>query len=324
MAMANKRFIISSENVLNTYGFRVMSAGIKFPAHVPAFDNHKTTADPVGHWANFELKDGDCTAEFVPNLKTQRGKEIAEMVADGHLGQASLGIDVRSIQASGDKALLLTGQKLKTVVSCIAPEVSIVNLASNRNAVALHDGELGQLNLSANDPSVVAVLGDITIESPVKTEKISMEKVMQYLKLADDTDQDGVLKVLKAKDAELVQLRDQLKARTDAERDTLLTEAIAKGKITAAQRPHFVKLFENDFETTKNVLAGLEARQTVNLADYAASGSQQAAGGKPTHNGKTWLELSREQPKELEKLKADNLQLFKLMYKADVGTDWID
>jgi hypothetical protein len=323
-----KRFIVSDENVLNTYGFRVMSAGLSFPAHVPAFEEHDTSRDPIGHWVDFQLKDGQWTAEFVPNLKSQRGKDIAEMVEDGHLGQASIGIDLRTVKLDKSPEAKLKDQKLPTFQTCVAPEISIVKFASNRNAVALFDGEHQKMvNLSSNDPSVLAVLERVFTD---KNNSIkSMKKIIDFLKLADNASEDDVLLVAQKLSQENGELKaqnktlsDQAHAQREAEIKTLLDDAEKVGKINATTRPSFLKLFAADYDAAKATLEGMEGKTKLNLADYANGGS--AGGEKPKFEGKSWNELAQHDPATLAKLKAENYELFKLMYQADNACEWKD
>ena len=320
--MRKKTFVVSDESI-NTYGFRVLTDGLTFPLHVPAFDDHDTESDPIGHWDNFRVENGRMLADFNYNDVTVRGKEIGDMVEAGHLGQASIGIDLRYSKAN--KQNMVDGQKGPTFYKTFAPEISIVKLASNRSAIALYDdGISNRLNLSDSDSDPLSKY-DFFNDNNKSSE---MKKLTRKFNLADDATEDMVLGAvvdlelkLSATEAQLKQLKDAQAAQKKAEVKTLLDTAVTEKRIAETERPAYEQLFDANFEAAKTVLAARTAN-VVKLSDIPKTSG--VGSEAPQYMGKTWLQLQRENPTTLKTLKAENPSLFKAMYKADLGVEYVD
>jgi hypothetical protein len=88
-----------------------------------------------------------------------------------------------------------------------------------------------------------------------------------------------------------------------------------------AQKPQFKSVLELNFVTGKSLLDGMSAQ--LNLSDVANTGGDGSGATKVLHLGKTFRELQKENSKALEALKLNNIQLFKQLYKSDMGRDWL-
>ena len=304
---------------------RVLSDGLTFPPHVPAFYDHNTDEDPIGHWVNFRRDGQKWLADLVFNDITPRGKEICDMIDAGHIGQASVGIDMRYSKLSRLPKDLADGQTRPTFTKSFAPEISAVKLAANRSAIALYDdGIQNRINFSDGaDP-----LSKYDFSNDNNTFS-TMKKLTRKFNLADDATEDMVLdKItdvelqLSDAKAELKRLKDAQTANLKAETKTLLDKAVSENRIAETERASYEKLFDMDFEATKTVLAA----RTANVVKLSHVANVNGGGGSeaPKYLGKTWKELRESNPKGLTTLKAENPVLFKLMYKADYGVEWVD
>lgn len=150
-----KTFVVSSDDVVNSYGFRVLTDGIEtklFEKNPVGLFNHNRdnifTNDytgPIVQWSNLQkLKEGlHADAEF--DTDDPKGKVIANKVDKGFLRGASIGI--RIIETSEDPKLMLPGQKYPTVTRCELREISVVDIPSNPNALALYDNDGNRIEL---------------------------------------------------------------------------------------------------------------------------------------------------------------------------------
>lgn len=100
----------------------------------------------------------------------------------------------------------------------------------------------------------------------------------------------------------------------------LLDEAVKAGRITNEQRPFLEGMFEKDFENAKGYLASLQGKVTK-VADVPQKGEGKTVA---TYQGKTFKELDRDDPQLLARLKENDYETFKALFKADYGVNWIE
>jgi len=300
--LKRKDFVVSDESV-NSYGFMVLSDGVVFAKHIPAFFEHDLTADPIGHWENVRKEGANWVATLVyggnPSGDAQK---IYELIDSGHVGQASLGIDLspQNTEFSADN---------KVITRAFVLEISVVKIASNRNAIALYDGSLKKTVANIN---LNAYLNECKMPKKVRT----------LLNLSDN-----------ASDAEVAQAIELLQKKTADVNNELLTLKASQQKshikgvldsagVTGEERTHYEKLMEIDFESTKKVLE-LRPKPAPALKLSSIPVSHEDS-GEVKYKGKTFSELRKENPSLLQKLKDDNLSIFKLLYKSEYGAEWKD
>jgi phage head maturation protease len=323
-----KRFKISDESI-NSYGFRVLTNGIDLTQfkqnpimlwnHNRSYGSSEDNILPIGYWQNMTVENGALFGDpvFSADAFAQR---IATMVEEGTLRACSIGI--RTVEASSDPSVVLQGQRYETVTKSVLREVSITDIPSNINAVALYDDVGNCLNLSDNANCPIPIL------SIPYDNILTMKKVCKLLKLADTASEDVVAEHIELLQDENSQLKAQLKVLKDAEKlakqasiKTLLDAAVTENRIAETERAAYEKLFDLDFDTTKTVLSN-RATATVKLSAFTNTAASSA--NTPSFNGKTWSELQRDNPQGLANLKAQNFALFKAMYKADFSVEWVD
>ena len=96
----------------------------------------------------------------------------------------------------------------------------------------------------------------------------------------------------------------------------LLDTAEAQKKITAAQRPHYEKIAQDDLETTKAILDGL---QPMAKPSEAIKPSPRAEGGKADAQLKDWDALIAQGADAVEQLKTEDPKRYIELYKARFG-----
>lgn len=277
---------------------------------------------PIGKWVNLRFENGNLIADAEFDLDDSFAAEIARKVEKEYIFEASAGL--KPVEWSTDKGLMVEGQDFPTLKRSRLREASIATIASDESSVSLYDdkGELIDLH---DRSALVQLTSSKTTSIPAKMEELKL--VALTLGLSDTADQQKVLdsiQELKAKaakagalEAELKLLKDQEGERRKVEIKTLIDAAVTDNRITAAQRPVYERLFDADFESAKAALDGLP--KAVKLSEVPAG---QGGANKFTYNGKTFSQLSKEDPNALAMLKDNDLETFKALYKAEYGADY--
>lgn len=281
--IAMKRIVISDESI-NSYGFWVMTDGIDLEAFsrnpVMLYNHNRwgggTVHDqlPIGKWRDLRIENGVLTGEPVFDENDEFAVKIKQKYEAGILNACSMGF--KPLEWSSEPALLKEGQTTATVVKCCLLEISICDIPSNSNAtVVLYDDNSEIINLS-DLPNLV--IGP-------KINNMSKEIALK-LGLAENADSKSCIDAINLKDDKIKTLTDEnaslklkLKSYEEAEAtakknevESLLSEAVKKGRIDAKAKPHFEKLFELDHEGTKAVLASLPDRKPMEAAPSGTAG----------------------------------------------------
>lgn len=141
-----KSFILSDESV-NTYGFRVLTAGAdleQFRRNPVMYLNHDEYGTPIGRWENIRVEGDKILADPVFDMDDERGREVAGKVERGFLKMASVGL--RVIERSEDPLTFLPGQTMATATKWRLREASIVGIGANHNALRLYDENDNELS----------------------------------------------------------------------------------------------------------------------------------------------------------------------------------
>ena len=280
-------FVLSDESI-NSYGFRVLTAGIDlkdFKKNPIMFWNHSRTwrgsSDeilPIGRWDNIRVEGTRLLADAVFDEKDEFAQKIKSKVDQKIINMASAGFNV--VATSEDPAALEKGQTRPTVIKCRMKEASVVDIGSNKNALHLYDEFGSEINLSDRDNNhLLPLLSDIQNQ---QTDMKLQEQIAQVLKLSDNAseadiltavqnsanaaiqlaDLNGQITTLKAEktnlETELQGYKDAEKEAETQERIDLVDQAIAAKKITASEKETYLALAEKDFENTKKILDAKE------------------------------------------------------------------
>lgn len=314
----SKRFRVSDE-AINNYGFRVLTSGIDmsgFNLNPIGLYNHnglKTLSDetlPICRWEQVVTENNEMFAVPVFS-KLEHAQKIATLVDEDILRAASIGIQI--LEVSSDPALMLDGQTKPTVTRCRLREISIVDIPSNKYAVALYDADDNLIeNLSDALPDF-----DFT-----KNKNSEMKKIYGMFNLADDTNEDVVVGEIKKLSARAEAAEAQLKAVKGAQVKEILDAAEKEGRINAATRPAYEKLFDADFNNAKAIVDSLQPIVKLSQIPNPTGGNSTLSDGK--YNGKTFSQLFETDAALLKNLKDQNPEVFKSLYKAEYGIDYKD
>jgi len=346
MPYIGPRIRVSDESV-NTWGTRVLTSGWRnrenFEANPMMLYNHneawrglETEMLPIGFWKDFKVEGGEIS--MVPCFDIEdkgMGKKIGGKYKRKVLRAASIGIRIISTSESPD--MMLPGQTRPTITEWELREVSIVDIPANKHAVCFYDADGNYLNLSDTGCNVLPLIGEPSDKKLLKNKSVptmedkTLKMVCGFLGLSDtatildvQTDISSMNTKVREVDSLKAQLADFKKKETEkqqAEGVLLLNEAIKDGRIAEAQRAHFSELLKTGFEATKGLIESMQKR--VALADIPKGKDEtEASGASVKHKGMSFSELRKKDGKELERLKEQDFETFKELYKSEFGRDY--
>ena len=327
--MKQPTFVLHDETV-NTYGFRMLTSGAnleEFRKNPVILLNHKDWELPIGRWENIRIEGTQILADALFDEKDDIAVKIAGKVEGGFLRMASMGAWPPE-EVSDAEELKLPGQTLPTVTRWTAREASIVTIGANHNALVLFDRQTGK-PLDLTDASTVIRLMDRLNHS--KNDSNMDNTLKEILKLQDsaqDAEVIGAVKQLIENHDRLDRENQELKeaaARAETERKEarraeavrLVDAAIADGRIHAAGKEAYLKLFDADFENTRATLDAIPRRQSV--TERIREGERQQATELSDLAGKSWNELDK--AGRLVELKDKAPELYREKFKAEFGTE---
>lgn len=150
---------------------------------------------------------------------------------------------------------------------------------------------------------------------------LNMSKVTMKLKLADDAPEQEVVSAIEALEQRATAAETKLSAIEQKEKDgqkaaalVLVEDAIKEQRIGATAKEQWIKMFEDNFETAKSVLASVAKRQTA---------KEIVGGEKPVDEA--LLKMTWDQADKADKLydlKAKYPDEFKARYKERFGKEF--
>lgn len=318
-----KTFILLDGSI-TTYGFRVLPEGVdlsQFERNPIMFYFHEDHLLPIGTWKNIRLEDGQLLADAVLDYADD-DKEVQRIIGKierGIIKMASVGL--RKAEWSDNHIYKLAGQEMPTAIKSVLREVSIVPIGGNNNAFRLYDNDDTEIDLSDE-----IKLSDFI--KPYKQEIQMNKELLTVLNLSDNADDTAVIGAIVAlKDSNRtlqtkidgLELADKRAKKTEAA--TLVAKAVLDGRINddaqKAASTAWLKLFDNDHEETKVLLASLPSREpVVPQIDKSKQGNATELSDLST---KSWDELDRSG--KLITLKDKYPDVFAEKYKQEFGKE---
>ena len=346
-------FLIVSDESINDQGFRVLTAGIdttffeKNPIMLYVHERHAEGKAklPVGKWENLsKTGDGKMIAKPIFDEDDEFSVKMMKKWRKGMLNMASIHGEI--IEWSEDPALMLAGQTYPTITKLLLREISFADLGSNLNCVRLsYKGKAIQLNADADNTEVLKSLfysnkNDRSMKNVIA--KLNSTKL--GISLADNANEGDVIlavdKVLgrhaelstqlAAKETEIENLNNEKAALTlkiteaenkakDDNAMVLVEAALSSGKITAKQKDQYVKLAKSDYATTKEILDGMQAHQSVGSQINLNGNSGDLSLASDDDKVKKYDELFKNG--KLASLKASDFNAFAELHKAKYGKE---
>lgn len=293
------KFILSDGASTNTKGYKVAIAGIglkRFALNPVMLHQHNPDI-VIGRWESWAVEDNKLTATPVFDLDDATGKEVARKVDKNFLRAASIGIIPIKLEYIGDEFILTESELV---------EASIVSIPSDAGAVRLYNEKLEELsfdqvkvnfNFNNNNQNLNRMAENVF--------KLS-QRTVEILNLNGDyTPKDVEIAVLE-QNREIEMLKSEKKTLEQNQQMDYLNIAVKAGKISEAEKLSFVKMCEKGcFEDVKAIVEAKPEQASETLADKVQKSTLTA--GRETWDYLKWM---KEDPKGLQKLKAENPKEF--------------
>lgn len=271
------------------------------------YDHNSETRLPIGTWDDLRVEaDGSITAIPVFDEQDEFAMSVKKKVDAGILKMAS--ISARPIEVQGDR---LTKWALR--------EISITPFGGNYNAFRLYDTQGNLINLNEQN-QFFNNLNTLKM-SETNTLKVTL---VAGLNLSDNvTDGELIRNVLKlsaentALKAEVADYKAKEQTAKQAlelrDKETVVDAAVTAKKITAAQKPAYMKLELNDVKT---ILEGMPAP-----VDISAVGTPGKVTKPEGVEKLSFVELSEKHSGYLAELKLNDKDQYKKLFKAEYGVE---
>lgn len=327
--MKQPTFVLHDETV-NTYGFRMLTSGAnleEFRKNPVILLNHKDWELPIGRWENIRIEGTQILADALFDEKDDVAVKIAGKVEGGFLRMVSMGAWPPE-EVSDAEELKLPGQTLPTVTRWTAREASIVTIGANHNALVLFDRQTGKPFDLTDASTVIRLMDRLNHSKNDSNMDNTLKEILKLQDSAQDAEVIGAVKQLIENHDRLARENQELKeaaARAETERKEarhaeavrLVDAAIADGRIHAAGKEAYLKLFDADFENTRATLDAIPHRQSV--TGRIREGERQQATELSDLAGKSWNELDK--AGRLVELKDKAPELYREKFKAEFGTE---
>jgi len=309
--------VVISNSKLNDRGSRIITAGIDISQyqrnpillwmHNRVWRGTTDEVLPIGRMENLRFDGDNLIGTPVFDANDEFAKKIQSKWDAGILQMVSVGIDV--IETSNDVRYLLPGQTRESITKSKLMEVSIVDIGSNDDAIALYN-EGKTLKLAAGeDSSILPLLKKETDNHLNNTNQ--MKSIALKLGLPETATETEILEKigrlqLQAQNADSLQQKidEQMTKAIEGVVDT----AIAAKKITADKKQHFVTLGKT---------SGLEVlNATLEMVTASVKPADVINAGTTKTETKKFSELSADERIELRK---SDVEKYKALFKAEYG-----
>lgn len=310
--------VIISNSSLNSYGFRVLTAGVDIKQykrnpillwmHMRPYRGTKDEVLPLGRVENIRIDGDELIGTPVFDATDDFTREVQAKWEANTLRAVSAGFE--PVEWSEDKKYMLPGQQFATLTKSKLIEVSICDIGANDDALKLYNqGKMVELSRNGELP-----IPKITNHNT--TEK--MQKIALTLGLSEQAAENEILSKINSlqKEAdkvvsltqELNDVKTQLEGIKKSELISLIDAAITAGKITPQNRDHFVGLADK--------LGKEELKKTLECLSAPArpSGIIDPEGGTATYK-----KLSDVPPAEVARLRKEQREEYVRLYKAEYG-----
>lgn len=303
-----------TDDSLNSHGSRVLTAGVDTAQYSrnPVLLYMHERGKVIGYMKDIEVKDGEITGEPVFDCATDLSKQCKKQWEVGSLRMVSIGIDI--LEVSEDPETLVVGQTAPTITKSRIFETSIVDIGANDNAIVMRrDGKRITLGKDSENP-----LPMLSNNHKKTTKQMEPKAIALKLGLPETADESAILtKIgeLQNTAAEVATLKKDKEDLTLAQVTAAVDAAIKENRLTADKKEHFVNLGKAvGIESLKATLDAMSpaARlsKTINPASSSAPESKN-----------TYSKLSEVPEDELRKMRSENPEAYRVLFKAEYGYD---
>lgn len=280
MIRTNKTFVLSDES-LNSHGFSVLTKGIDFKDFLKnpiMLRNHEGTA--IGVWENVRIDGNRLIAEPVFSESSELAKQTAEMVNEGILKGASIGISDCLFKENKELTDSLTMDLPVIVERCILYEASIVEFPSNKNAiVALYD----------TDKKII--VKDVKqLKKHVQIELLKLKnletmdgKTLQLFDLPNNATQEQLHEKISSVLTDMQTIKSENIQLKHSRNEEFLQNALTQGKINFSQVESYRALLNRDFNNTKQIINSLPSNR-IKISDLIKNAQLQTKADNNNNN----------------------------------------
>ncbi|WP_165043737.1 hypothetical protein [Dysgonomonas sp. ZJ709] len=273
-------FVLLDESIL-TNGFRVKVGGVdleQFKRNPVMFYIHEDESLPMGKWVNIRKENNQILADADLDYQdtNEEVQRVIGKIEREFLRMASAHLVDLELSSSPDD--MLPGQVLPTILKSRFREASIVPIGGCNNALRLSDSNGDLVDLSDE-----LKLSDFI--KPLNIKKNMNVELLKILKLSDTADDSQVAAAVKAVIDENTDLKDAKEKREKADKEAeqaeakeIIDVALKDGRLNDDEKKTvstaWLKLFDNDFKTASDMLAGLPKKESIStkLSDKGTGG----------------------------------------------------
>lgn len=314
--MESKEVIISTSG-LNSYGSRVLTAGIDCEQykrnpillfmHNRPFDGRNL---PIGRMENVRVDGDRLIGTPVFDMNDEFAKQIADKWNNGFLRMVSAGIEIRD--TSTEPGMLLAGQTRPTITKSKLIEVSVVDIGSNDEALCLYDTAGRVLHLTAGGECEALPLmktENYDNQSNIKEKRMNKE-LLNLLGLPTEATDEQVMKAVSG----LKEQAERADALMLANLTALVDDAVSAKKITADKKEHFMNLGKTaGIDCLRETLSLMKpAQKPTDIINQRNDGAGRNA---------TFTKLSEVPAENIAKLKEENPAEYARLYKAEYNVE---
>ena len=309
MSKSNK--VRLSNSRLNSYKTRVLTEGLDAEQYQknPVLLFMHRRGEVIGYVKGYRVEGDEVFGELVFDEASELSRRCKKQWEVGSLRMVSIGIDI--IEVSDDPMYLVEGQTRPTITKSRLIEVSVVDVGSNDDAIALHKNGV-RMELWKDAENVLPLLH---CNNPIKeTKEMDLSKIALALGLKEDADEASVLHrigELKAKESEAKFLKEENETLEASRIDSIVEGAIAEKRIDLSKKGQFVELGKKiGAEELKKTFEAMAPQVKLSSMVPGSDG-----GGAP----QSYAKLSEVPADKLELLRKENPSEYKRLFKAEYG-----
>lgn len=317
--------VVISNQSLNSYGSRIMTAGIdikqyeKNPIvlwmHIRPVTGSKEEPLPIGRMENIRVEGENLVGDIVFDEKDDFARKIKGKYEDGFLNMVSAGLDI--VELSEDEQYLLPGQTRMTVVKSKLREVSCVDIGANDDSLVdttlYYKEQVIDMNKNEQANEVIPLLKNRLDNNNKKMKK--MNEILKALNLKEGATEEmaveaiNSLKEKAARGEEVEKLFNQEKKKRI---ELMVSKAVEEKKIDADKKDQFINIGKTSGEEALAMC--LSQMQPRVLEDVQQAIEDKKAKSKIELTAETWDKLDKEG--KLYDLKKNDSQTYEKLFEA--------
>ena len=305
--------VLCDSTTVNSYGFRTDVDGIdlsRFAKNPVMLYNH----DPekvIGRWENVQVVESLTahtllTATPVFDTDDPFAAEIARKVGDGFIKGCSMGIVVKKMTKT---------KGIDTATESVLLEASIVSIPADENALVVYEDENKEKTLSINEFNKLYYSMENT--EPTPAEIHLSDKNMELQAKIDEQSE-----TIERLNAQIDTLRNELSEREYREAEAFVDSKISGGTIPEKVKGTALSFYLSFPKETEEFLTAIEEaaeERKMSEAPKVSLSAMISRDGKRTES--SWEDYDKV-PGALQKLKSENFEEFKRLFKERFGTEY--